>query len=392
MAKNTLSFSEVVHEGTVAGSREIVGGNDTLWYGDYVSLNFEDGEKLTITSFEDGVEEVVVVLKSSNIEGADAGDIVARLTPDSPTLEEFVIEGDSEDVSVTSAEFYLAVSNNCKGKKIGYEIIGETLEASAGDQDTDGLVVSINNETYSVDSTTYAEYIRLEKGDKIKLVERSSETPCLATFSSSTFTGSATIVEMNYNFTYTAEKDVEYIMIAALPHYRHGFTCTYKIIRVHEATQNSLVPNTQITYADPASAYELEVGDVITNKTSGSNLVVLDCINNKILATLANNASYTCTYPCSVVLCGEDVNTELSYTLQNKEKTYTAEYEGDSGILQLRHAMGARVKVYGDAGAGYMLIHEMEGKEIVRCVNMSGFNSIKLVSDGEVDECIINEF
>lgn len=398
MAKNTLSFSEVVHEGTVAGSREIVGGNDTLWYGDYVSLNFEDGEKLTITSFEDGVEEVVVVLKSSNIEGADAGDIVARLTPDSPTLEEFVIEGDSEDVSISSAEFYLAVNNYCRGKKIHYEISGSTLTASSARQDQGGDTITIDSVTHSVDSTTYETHIELDKGDKIELVSRdaSGVTVYLAIFNSSTFTGSARLVDMSDMSSstpcYTAESDNEYVMIVAGDHYTEGFTCTYKIIRVHEATQNSLVPNTQITYADPASAYELEVGDVITNKTSGSNLVVLDCINNKILATLANNASYTCTYPCSVVLCGEDVNTELSYTLQDKNKLYAAVYEGDSGILQLRHAMGARVTVYGDAGAGYMEIHKMEGVELVRCVNMSGFNKMKFVSDCTVEECIINEF
>lgn len=395
MAKNTLSFSEVVHEGTVAGSREIVGGNDTLWYGDSVSLDFEDGEKLTITSFEDGVEEVIVILKSSDIEGADAGDIVARLTPQSPTLEEFIVEGDDEDASISSAEFYLAVNNYCRGKKIHYEISGSTLTASSARQDQEGDTITIDSVTHSVDSTTYETHIELDKGDKIELVSRdaSGVTVYLAIFNSSTFTGSARLVEMSSSTPcYTAESDNEYVMIVAGSHYTEGFTCTYKIIRAHKSSQDNLIAGTQLTYADPASAYELEVGDVITNTTTGSNLIVLDCINNTILATLAKGASFTCTYPCSVVLCGEDVNTELSYTLQNKEKTYAAEYEGDSGILQLRHAMGARVKVYGDAGAGYMLIHEMEGKEIVRCVNMSGFNSIKLVSDGEVDECIINEF
>jgi len=396
MAKNTLSFSEVVKSGTVAGSRTPVGGNDTLWYGDYVELDFSAGEKLTITSF-DGASEVIVVLKSSDIEGADAGDIIARLTPLHPTLEEFTIEGGEgeSDVSFGSAEFYLAVNNYCKGKKIAYEISGETKTASSASQDQEGDTITIDSVTHSVDSTTYETHIELDKGDKIELVSRdaSGVTVYLAIFNSSTFTGSARLVDMSSSTPcYTAESDNEYVMIVAGDHYTQGFTCTYKIIRVHEATQNIHIPNTQLTFADAGTAFELEVGDVITNKTSGSNLVVLDCINNKILATLANNASYTCTYSCSVVLCGEDVNTELSYTLQDKNKLYAAVYEGDSGILQLRHAMGARVTVYGDAGAGYMLIHEMEGKEIVRAVNMDGFNKMKFVSDGEVDECIVNEF
>lgn len=81
-----------------------------------------------------------------------------------------------------------------------------------------------------------------------------------------------------------------------------------------------------------------------------------------------------------------------SVTRDDGTVEYEAEYTGGSGILQMRCDEPSHVRVYGDAGAGYMEIYCMQANEAVYAVNMDGFNKMKFVSEGTVDECIINEF
>lgn len=172
-----------------------------------------------------------------------------------------------------------------------------------------------------------------------------------------------------------------YVRLAVYDYYT-GDTHTYRIDQDKQ----------YYTDASMTKVY-LRKGEVLTLTTVDTPAYILGS-NGDVIATL-NNAEPSLTVTDDMVFfIASKTATTLEFEILPPEsrRTYEAEYDGLSGILQLRHAMGARVKVYGDAGAGYMLIHEMEGKEIVRCVNMDGFNSIKLVSDGEVDECIINEF
>lgn len=182
------------------------------------------------------------------------------------------------------------------------------------------------------------------------------------------------------SFKNETDEDIEFYLGVA--DYYAGDVHTYRI--------DAELP--YYTDADRTKVY-LKKGETLT-MTSEDVVAYLLNEEGEEIATLSNNTpSITADDDMAFYIAGKGTD-EYSFEIAPcaGEELYVSEYEGDSGILQLRHAMGARVKVYGDAGAGYMLIHEMEGKEIVRCVNMSGFNSIKLVSDGEVDECIINEF
>jgi len=71
---------------------------------------------------------------------------------------------------------------------------------------------------------------------------------------------------------------------------------------------------------------------------------------------------------------------------------YEAEYTGASGVLQMRHGKNALVEVFCNAGAGYVKIDEMRGDNIIRALNMAGLDSVKLVSDAEVQQCVVKTF
>ncbi|MBQ7156504.1 MAG: hypothetical protein IJR86_01740 [Bacteroidaceae bacterium] len=149
-------------------------------------------------------------------------------------------------------------------------------------------------------------------------------------------------------------------------------------------------------YTDTSKKIKLKEGDKL-KLTSPSNvyqnIVLLGNDGSEVFVFSYTGETFTAPSSYELLyLASKSSGVTMKCEHEAKHPDYISEYEGGSGILQLRHEMGARVKVYGDAGAGYMLIHEMEGKEIVRAVNMDGFNSLKFVSDGPVDTCIINEF
>ena len=148
-------------------------------------------------------------------------------------------------------------------------------------------------------------------------------------------------------------------------------------------------------YTDTSKKIKLKEGDKL-KLTSPSNvyqnIALLGNDGSEVFVFSYTGETFTAPWPCELYLASKSSGVTMKCEHEAKHPDYISEYEGGSGILQLRHAIGARVKVYGDAGAGYMLIHEMEGKEIVRAVNMAGFNTLKFVSDGPIDECIINEF
>ena len=161
------------------------------------------------------------------------------------------------------------------------------------------------------------------------------------------------------------------------------------------ANTHTYVKNTTSPYyTDKDNGFEIKAGDTI-RLTSDIEAVLVDGAGNIIEhfyhAGESKVIKVNC-YPCFIAAKSTSASVSFEIIPEASRREYECEYDGGSGILQLRHSQGARVSVYGDAGAGYMLIHKMEGREIVRVVNMDGFNKLKFVSDGQVDECIINEF
>lgn len=362
MAKNTLTFSEIVHEGTVGGGD--IGSRALL----YVRLNA--GETIRVA----GEQEVFLVDKTDMT-------IIENLSGTEYTND-----------SGSTKEYFLAIDGEYASEKVVYDIITSEPIGAGFSQNPPANTVRVGGEDYPVDRTTEITPIVLNPGDGIELYRNfGGETPALFIYWIEGYAGDAIVEELSdvNNHMHIATKK-EYVKIVALPHYQE-LSIQYRLFHHYEESRYIFVPGAAISGA-VVESMALEIGDIIVNNTSETDLIIFDTVNMTTLASLAKDESYECSYRCDVMLFSNDASIEASYTKKDPHPNYEAEYEGDSGILQLRHAMGARVKVYGDAGAGYMLIHEMEGKEIVRCVNMSGFNSIKLVSDGEVDECIINEF
>ncbi len=79
-------------------------------------------------------------------------------------------------------------------------------------------------------------------------------------------------------------------------------------------------------------------------------------------------------------------------TFTQAGQNYESEYAGNSGMVQLRMNKNAHIKVYGDAGAGYVQIDEMRGSNIIRTLNMAGLDKVKFVSDAPVAQGLVNEF
>lgn len=71
---------------------------------------------------------------------------------------------------------------------------------------------------------------------------------------------------------------------------------------------------------------------------------------------------------------------------------FVAEYAGNSGVLQIRHKTNALVDFFGDAGAGYMPIDIERGKNIILALSMAGLDKVKIISNEEVEECVVNQF
>ena len=389
MAKQTLSFSEIVHEGTIGGSRTLEGVAETLYYGDYVSLNFQNGHKLEITSFGD-IEDIYVFLKSDNISGVDAGTMVAQLTHDHPTLSEVTVTVDGNEVSISSADFYIAVDSKDKDKKIGYNIHGTTTTASSASQEQDGDTILYSEETtLSVDSTTYVTPVELDKGDKIVLVPTESQgvTTYFLIYKGTTYTGGGTLVQMSES-GYTAQTDDELVMIVAGEIYTEGFTCKYKVIRAHEATQDTILPNTGVY--NSGKTIELKEGDELTNATTDASIVLVDPIAMKKIATIEGEESYVAGKDFVAFLCGEDANTELTYTINDAHPLYEVEYTGASGIFCFHRKPEGKLRFYLEAGDGYMEVEPTSDAQGMRFLNMAYINKVKFVSESQVISACVN--
>ena len=360
MAKNTLSFSEIVHEGTV-------GGGEILSKG-FLYVKLEAGETIRVA----GEQEVSLIDKEDLTIVADLSG--SAYTNDSEVMKEYYLAVDREYADVA--------------KKIVYEIVGGSAIGAGFSENPAPNKVTAGGVEYPVDPATDASPLVLEEGDGIELhLNHGGETPALFIYTRADYQGDAVVEELSGMHV---AKGREFVKIVALPQYR-VLNIEYRLFHHYEAPASVFVPGAAVC-TESIDQVKLEVGEVIVNNTSESELVIFDIANQRDLVSLAKDERYECAYRCDVALFSQDASIGVTYTKKDVRPEYEAEYSGGSGILQLRHEMGARVKVYGDAGAGYMLIHEMEGKEIVRAVNMDGFNSLKFVSDGPVDTCIINEF
>lgn len=84
----------------------------------------------------------------------------------------------------------------------------------------------------------------------------------------------------------------------------------------------------------------------------------------------------------------------LTFTQNVETQKYEAEYNGESGALQIHRAEKGRLVAYGDAGLGkYDLLASCDtyGKRILTWLDMGGLDKVKLVSDSEVLEACVNE-
>jgi len=81
--------------------------------------------------------------------------------------------------------------------------------------------------------------------------------------------------------------------------------------------------------------------------------------------------------------------TTLTFTQSGNQ--YVAEYTGDSGVLQVKRASIGKVYIYGDAGAGYLLMEDTVANEFFRYLNMDGLNKVKIVSDSAVTTAVVNQ-
>lgn len=386
MSKVTLSFDEIVHKCTVSGGRNAVLSGNTLWYGNVVNLT--NGE-LKITSFG-RADEVKVVLKSTNITGVDAGTVLATLTPASPSFDGTAII-DGSPVTISSADYYLAVDEAHKGTTIEYDVTGAEITASAAAEGQD-TVTDKDGVEYDVDATTNTTPIELNKGDKIKIVTPDSGgVSVLAYMYHGTYTGDAEVFPILSNTGYMAQTDEEKIKIVAGAQYHSGFSCEYNITRVYEDTQDTLVPGNELCYS--ASHFvTLEAGSSVTNNTSSKNLVVLAPNDKTILATLAKDESYEADAKVTVDLCGDDADTELSYTKNDANPKYACEYTGKSGVLSFIREKVGKIHFLIDAGVGYMEVDSTDAEKGMRQLSMAGIDKMMIVSDGAVTDCKINEY
>lgn len=392
MAKKTLSFQAVAPSVDYsATANTLMSTENTLWYGDYVSLNFQNGQKLKITSFGD-VDEVLVILKSEDVSGIDAGTIIARLTPQSPVMAEARVDVGGTPTTINSADFYLAVSSEHKGKKIGYEVTGTNTTASAAPQDQDGTTIEFEDETYSADSTTSTTPIELDKGDSIKLAVEDSETICIIMFKGESYTGSGTKIRLTTT-GYTAQTDDEKIIIVEDKLYTDGFYCTYNVVRIHEsAAASTAISGTQV-YVNTDKKFTLKAKDTIKNTGAGTIYIVRE--DGRILASLTANQTFFSTNNESVYVASYTSGATVAYEVTEPAPTeHTCVYSGESGVVQIkRYDAHDWVRVFGHAGLDYMLMGEPEGdgNDVMFYLNMTGINTVKIVCRGRVLEACIND-
>lgn len=367
MAKNTLTFTEVKGGGTLTMDTTPIADSETIWKGDSVTL--AAGEKITITSFPEGCDAVLLVSGSS---------VSQTLTHDSPS---YTNSGGS------SATYYVSVYNAFKEDGVGYEI--ERVAVSAGwDYNNDNYEeITIGEDTYYADPTSYATHIELNTGETIKLSTADAGGAYTLIYVAN---ASTPYVERLTSAGWTADDDVE-LVICGQSQYKTE-TVAYQVINRATTEPDTAVASSKVYPS--TTGFGVKACDKITVATGGCVLLSVD---GEVLKTFnTDGESFTIGHDADPLYLAAKSNSTSSIayiTLPDvSRREYECEYDGGSGILQLRHARGAKVDVYGDAGNGYMLIHKMEGRELVRAVNMEGFDKIKFVSDGQIDECTINEF
>lgn len=78
-------------------------------------------------------------------------------------------------------------------------------------------------------------------------------------------------------------------------------------------------------------------------------------------------------------------------TFVQTERGYEAEYSGDSGTLQMHRVDKGGLSFLGNAGLGYDLLESTDcaSKRIMLFLNMTGLDSVKIISKTEVESCIV---
>lgn len=125
-------------------------------------------------------------------------------------------------------------------------------------------------------------------------------------------------------------------------------------------------------------------------------IIVLDTKGNE-LAVLHDGEEYKAENECVVFLAALDDNIAISYDILPEHPQYEEEYEGSSGILAWKREKRGKMRFFlhidndSDDDIGYMEVEPSADAQGMKYLNMTGFDKLKIVSDGEVYECIVNE-
>ena len=178
------------------------------------------------------------------------------------------------------------------------------------------------------------------------------------------------------------ETDSNIIIRLGVADYYTGDDHTYRI-----DAENSYYTDTNRTKVC------MNAGDTFTLTTSDKVVYLMDD-DGEVIATLNNSSpSFTAESYTELHIAAKDSST-LEYEIlpSAERRKYKAEYSGGSGVLHIRKSKAGKVHVLADAGAGYIELCQLEGRNMMRALNMAGLVKVKFVSEVEIDECIVNEF
>ena len=273
---------------------------------------------------------------------------------------------------------------------------------------------TITNKPYVYDSTTGK--IALTAGDFIEYKGKADDTADGKLIlmgiefgeTSTTITQIATLTEANPR--YTATEDMEFYLGAG-----NGVDMTqdyyYQITHVYswsaaadtpiELKKGDILTIEDITGYGANSAtyyYFEEIGNFDeANQFLADGCIAVMTPKGHEITALYEGDTFTAEEDCVIVLAALDDNVGIEYDILPIEPKYEEEYTGGSGILAWKREKKGKMRFFlhidGDSNddIGYMEVEPAEDAQGMRYLNMTGFDELKIVSDGEVYECIINE-
>lgn len=377
MAKNTLTFEEVKPTGSIVVGTTLTPTDKTKYTGDTVTLGA--GDSLTIKAFDSFSK---VTLAESD------GTTVEELTADSPS---YTNEGNSSET------LNFVVAN--KGAAVRYAFAQAPVAAGWDVEDENYEEITVGEDTYYADPTSYTTPIELEAGDTIRLATAdprgASTLIAIIKESEGGDNISTRSASVEYEFVrlrdtgWTATEDTSLIICGQSQYTAEDVE--YQIIKQGVVEIDEAFAPTEL-YINTEKVVILKEGDTLKNTTSGKSIILLDSKGNE-LTTLGNGSSFTTMDYCVVLLGCKTSGATLTYELTPASKEFVAEYTDGSGILQLRRVEGGKIRFFASADSddGYMQVWETKAKEIMYYINMTCLDGVKIVSETEVLSATINE-